>query len=810
MFAGIEAWLNRAQRRLSRNEWAVRHLGLTPSENTSEEPGLLLIQIDGLGRRQFEAAIAAGKMPALQRLLSRDGYELRTFYPGIPATTPAVQAELYYGVKSAVPAFSFFDRSLKKLGRMWDPEWAKAREAGCAEKAEGLLKGGSSWSNIYTGGAGQEESHFCAASIGMGDMWRSGKIRNIFVFIILQLPTAVRIAWLLMVELAVAIGDAVRAIAGGRKPSLELMLLLSRVFIGVGLRELLTISGQIDVTRGLPIVHINFVGYDEHAHIRGPASRFAHYGLRGIDRAIRKIARTAHRSPRRDYAVWVFSDHGQELTRPFPEDRPGEIESVIADCLELSQKRDAAWRLRAQPRTGVASVWLSPGQRSARQRERLKMEEQLTFEEGKPFIVAAMGPVGHVYFAEAKTDAQRFAVARRLITQGRVPGVLVRSEDGTITWFHSKGETRVPDDVPPLLPHPEEMRAEIAADLVAFCEHEDAGDLILLGWSPFDGTWSFAPERGAHGGFGPDESQGFLLLPFRTALPPGSEVIVRPSALRAAALHHLGRAPLSLKPPEYVSNGGFRLMTYNVHGCGGMDGRVSPRRVARVIASYMPDLLALQEVDLGRRRSRAEDQAAMIAHQLGMHVVFCPTITRGQEHYGHALLSRWPIQIVKRAHLPHDPKGWWKEPRSALWARVMIGDTAVHVVTTHLGLGRYERMLQMRMLLSDEWLGRVSDDEPILLCGDFNLTPGSAPYGLAAARFRDVQAARDGHRPLSTFSSMQPFVRLDHIFISRPLEVKHIFVPRTHLTRVASDHLPLVADLSFLSAAVETQKPSRR
>lgn len=200
----------------------------------------------------------------------------------------------------------------------------------------------------------------------------------------------------------------------------------------------------------------------------------------------------------------------------------------------------------------------------------------------------------------------------------------------------------------------------------------------------------------------------------------------------------------------------------------------------------------------------------MIAHQLGMHVVFCPTITRGQEHYGHALLSRWPIQIVKRAHLPHDPKGWWKEPRSALWARVMIGDTAVHVVTTHLGLGRYERMLQMRMLLSDEWLGRVSDDEPILLCGDFNLTPGSAPYGLAAARFRDVQAARDGHRPLSTFSSMQPFVRLDHIFISRPLEVKHIFVPRTHLTRVASDHLPLVADLSFLSAAVETQKPSRR
>ena len=85
-----------------------------------------MIQIDGLARRQVEAAMAAGKMPFLQRLLKRDGYEMHTFYPGIPATTPAVQAELYYGVRSAVPAFSFFDRTLNQVGRMWDPDWAPA------------------------------------------------------------------------------------------------------------------------------------------------------------------------------------------------------------------------------------------------------------------------------------------------------------------------------------------------------------------------------------------------------------------------------------------------------------------------------------------------------------------------------------------------------------------------------------------------------------------------------------------------------------------------------------------------------------
>lgn len=805
MFAGLEALIHRARIRLSRNEWAIRNLGLTPSQGTSEEPGLLLIQIDGLARKQFEGALEKGRMPFLRRLIAREGYEVRTFYPGIPSTTPAVQGELYYGVKSAVPAFSFFDRAVKKVGRMWDPEWAKAREAKCAETAEGLLKGGSSWSNIYTGGAGQEESHFCAASIGLGDMWSTGKIRNIFVFTILQLPSAVRILWRLMIELGVAIVDAAQAITRGRRPKMELMLLLSRVFVGVGLRELLTLSGQIEVTRGLPIVHINFVGYDEHAHVRGPGSALAHYGLRGIDNAIRKIVRAAHRSKRRDYAVWIFSDHGQEVTRPFTDKVPEGIEAVLHDALEISQQRDPAWRARAQRRPVEASTWLSRSARSQARMARQRADEDITLEEGKSVIVAALGPVGHAYFAKAMTDDQRLAVARRLVQRG-VPGVLVRTDAGAVTWLHAGGETRVPEDMPALLEaHAPELRETIARDVAEFCAIRDAGDLILVGWSPTEGAWSFAEgERGAHGGFGPDETRGFLLLPARTALPEDAQGFVRPRALRAAALHYLGRDTIRPLASGEAGAGRLRLMTYNVHGCGGMDGRVSPRRVARVIAAHAPDIVALQEVDLGRRRSRAEDQAALIGRHIGMHAVFCPTITRGEEHYGHAFFSRWPVEIVKRAHLPHDPKSWWKEPRSALWVRVDVNGTAVHVVTTHLGLGPYERLLQMQALLGPEWLGRLSGRDLVLMCGDFNLTPGSRPYGLAAKRFRDVQAARQGHRPLRTFSSMRPFVRLDHIFLSEGFEVENVIVPRNELTRVASDHLPLVADLLFEPAGVET------
>lgn len=811
MFAKIEAYFRAVRWRLSRSEWAVRHLGLTPSVGTSEEPGLLLIQIDGLARRQLEKAIADGRMPYLRRLMTRELYELHTFYPGLPSTTPAVQAELHYGVKSAVPAFSFFDRMLKKVGRMWDPDWAKAREAGYAEHATGLLRGGSSWSNIYTGGAGQEESHFCAASIGLGDMWRTGKIRNIFVFILLEFPAALRIAWMLIVELCVAISDAVRAIVRGRPANLELLLVLSRVFVGVGLRELLAISGEIDVTRGLPVIHINFVGYDEHAHQRGPGSRFAHFGLTGIDRAIRRIARAAHRSRRRDYAVWIFSDHGQERTKAYPDVHAGGIEAAIHRCLAAQTTRGPAARERSQRRPVFASPWLSRGRRAQARLERERAADVLSEEETRSFAVAAMGPVGHVYFSQPKSDDERLALARRLVKHEGVPGVLVKTEARGILWLHARGETRVPDEVPALLPHPEPLRTEIANDLVYFCGIRDAGDLIVVGWSPWDDAWSFAQERGAHGGFGPDETQGFALLPARTPLPAGTEHFIRPAALRAAALHHLGREPLpTLSAALEPAVGRFRLMTYNVHGCGGMDGRVSPRRIARVLAAQRADIVALQEMDLGRRRSRAEDQAGIIARELGMHAAFCPTVTVGEEHYGHALLSRWPIEIVKRALLPHDPKSWWPEPRSLLWVRILIAGTPLHVMSVHLGLGRRERLLQMRMLLGEECLGRVPAGEPVVLCGDFNLTPGSEPYRLAAGRLRDVQVTSAQRRPLSTFSSMRPFLRLDHIFVSPELEVEAVHVPRNELTRVASDHLPLLADLSIAPAAGETTTRTRR
>jgi endonuclease/exonuclease/phosphatase family metal-dependent hydrolase len=801
VFATVESLWHRLRRRLSRNEWAIRHLGLSASEGTSEEPGLLLVQIDGLPRRQLEAAIAAGRMPFLRRLRDNGQYPLHTFYSGLPSTTPAVQGELYYGVRAGVPAFSFLDRSLGEMGMLFDPDWARRFEEKFAAQGEGLLRGGSSWSNIFSGGAAPEESNFCVAHAGFGDTWRTGRIHEILIFLLLELPAMLRITGLVLLELVIGLPEAARGIFRGQWFSQELGMVLSRMCVGVALREIVTIGGKVDVSRGLPVVHLNFLGYDELSHRRGPSSRFAHWSLRGIDRAIKDLYLAAYRSQRRDYHVWIFSDHGQEETHSFAMELPEGIKTVVAECLEMMLATNPAWSARSEVHP-LPKLFRKSDAKRRNLKERLM--DAFAVERGKSFSIAATGPVGHLYFAEPIDDAQKSSLARRLVERGNVPGVLHRAADGRITWHHAYGETAVPEGLPERLQtHPAELRAELAQDVVRFCENENSGDLILLGWNWDGSSWSFAPERGAHAGPGPDETQGFLLVPPATKLPHGAANFVRPAGLRDAALALLGRKHLATAdiPSAYPSR--LRVMSYNVHSCIGMDGRVSPRRIARVIAEQSPDLVALQELDHGRLRSRGENQASTIAQILGYHVTFLATVTRGAERYGHAVLSRWPIRTVKVAELPTRSLSIWPEPRGALWSRVFLGNIPINIVTTHLGLSSGERLAQMQTLLGPEWLGPILDTQAIVLCGDFNLPPGTAPYRLAADRLHDV--ASNGSEALHTFISSRPFARIDHIFVSSHFTTESVSVIRNYLTRVSSDHLPLLADLHVESLALKDE-----
>jgi endonuclease/exonuclease/phosphatase family metal-dependent hydrolase len=236
-------------------------------------------------------------------------------------------------------------------------------------------------------------------------------------------------------------------------------------------------------------------------------------------------------------------------------------------------------------------------------------------------------------------------------------------------------------------------------------------------------------------------------------------------------------------------------MTYNVHSCIGMDGKLSPERIARLIARYGVDIVALQELDVGRSRTGGADQAHIIARCLEMDFHFHPAIELQEERYGDAILTHLPMRLVKRGQLPALPGTQQLEPRGALWVTIDVQGTELQVMNTHLSLSPRERKLQAEALLSDNWLSHSDCRGSVVLCGDFNAMPSSPVYRRLSERLDDAQSVLSSHRPRSTFWSRLPAARIDHVFVQPSLEVLDIEIPDTHLARVASDHRPLIVEL---------------
>ena len=238
----------------------------------------------------------------------------------------------------------------------------------------------------------------------------------------------------------------------------------------------------------------------------------------------------------------------------------------------------------------------------------------------------------------------------------------------------------------------------------------------------------------------------------------------------------------------------LRVATYNVHACNGMDRRRSEARIAEVIAELSADIIGLQELDLSRPRSGGVDQAGIIAEQLGWHHYFHPAMRTGDEHYGNAILSRFPLTLRQACALPGEGTFYCRESRVAISMDVETPLGAVHIINTHFGLGRSERLLQAQ-LLNDEWLRESSShDAPLILLGDFNSLPGSRTHRTLAQHLRDVRKLVEPVRSFRTFPTSFPAFAVDHIFVNTALQPIGLDVHRSPVARIASDHYPLAAE----------------
>jgi endonuclease/exonuclease/phosphatase family metal-dependent hydrolase len=227
----------------------------------------------------------------------------------------------------------------------------------------------------------------------------------------------------------------------------------------------------------------------------------------------------------------------------------------------------------------------------------------------------------------------------------------------------------------------------------------------------------------------------------------------------------------------------LRVVSWNVHGCVGSDGRFRLERTADVLTALAGDLVLLQEVGDNRGIHPPIDQASGLANALGLVSAVAITLKTSFHGYGNATLSRLPILEPETLDLSVPGR----EPRLALRVDLDCGAERLRCVNVHLGLGASERREQLARLLP-----LASAGAPLVIGGDFN----DFPPGPVSLSFRhlllDAGARRTERR---TFPSWLPLLRLDRIYCSPELTCVHAFVDRSGAARRASDHLPVVADL---------------
>ena len=232
----------------------------------------------------------------------------------------------------------------------------------------------------------------------------------------------------------------------------------------------------------------------------------------------------------------------------------------------------------------------------------------------------------------------------------------------------------------------------------------------------------------------------------------------------------------------------LRIATYNIHRCRGLDGRTNPARVADVIRAIEPDVIALQEV-IGagpNTQGHAEELGAL----LGMGWVMAPTRHLRGALFGNVVLSHHPIVH----HTQYDLS--WKtcEARGCQRVDIAFGDDTLHLYNVHLGTAFLERRHQAGRLTAIVHDRRIG--QPKVVLGDFNEWLRGLATSMLSARLQSIDL-RKHLRRRRTYPGVFPVVHLDHIYYDGTVEVVKLELPRTRLALMASDHLPLVADLKI-------------
>lgn len=237
----------------------------------------------------------------------------------------------------------------------------------------------------------------------------------------------------------------------------------------------------------------------------------------------------------------------------------------------------------------------------------------------------------------------------------------------------------------------------------------------------------------------------------------------------------------------------IRFLTYNIHKGIGTDRKFKPDRILNILQESKADIICLQEVDKDVPRSQYLDITKYLATELGFHYVFEGNVKLKKGVYGNATLTRFPILSSENLDIT------WKikKKRGALITRVETSKN--HVITVynyHLGLATFERNWQIHKILTSA-IHKKYRDSPSVILGDSNDRRHKLNPLMEIAGYKDSCITKLKRKNF-TFPSYAPVIRIDKVFFNDYwIDPQHIVV-QNKVTRIASDHSPVMVDLKLL------------
>ncbi|MEJ2208918.1 MAG: alkaline phosphatase family protein, partial [Anaerolineae bacterium] len=324
LFNTLAAWFYR------RKYGAVaRQLGRPLDEGDDERRGFIIIELDGVAYDYIRLALREGAMPYLARLLAGRRLRLARWRCGLPSTTPASQAGILYGNNWDIPGFRWYDKASGEAIMCKLPGMVRAVQERISAGRAGLLRGGSSYTNMFDGDA--RLALFTLSAMGRHRWFEN--VRGLGFLILFGL-SPIRVVKMLALSLWAWLVYVVKRFLNWLRPRQSHFTFLGpllEIANNIIFREVTTFSVMVDVYRGMPAIYAGYTGYDEIAHHFGADSPEALRALRSMDKQIRQIDRMRQVYRQRHYDLYILSDHGMTPAVPF-RDRYGQtLEHFLAE-----------------------------------------------------------------------------------------------------------------------------------------------------------------------------------------------------------------------------------------------------------------------------------------------------------------------------------------------------------------------------------------------------------------------------------------------------------------------------------------------